>query len=221
MSDATDSSTSRQSSTFGTVAVWVISAYAGAQLISNVASLKIGLVAGFAVDMGTFLYPITFTLRDLVHKVLGRSGARAVILAAGALNLFMALYLMWITGVPGDPQWGLDEQFCAVLTPVWRLVAASILAQVVSELTDTEVYHWFVRRVTRRFHWLRVLLSNSVSIPVDNVIFAVGAFGFTLPWTVVGEIFLFNLVVKYGVTLVSLPFIYFVRERRNGAPQAD
>ncbi|MCM0755158.1 queuosine precursor transporter [Desulfovibrio aminophilus] len=221
MNDATTASASKTNATFGTIAVWVISTYAGAQLISNVASLKIGLVAGYAVDMGTFLYPITFTLRDLVHKVLGRSGARAVILAAGALNLFMALYLMWITAVPGDPQWGLNEQFSAVLTPVWRLVAASILAQVVSELTDTEVYHWFVVRVTRRFHWLRVLLSNSVSIPVDNVIFAVGAFGFTLPWSVVGEIFLFNLVIKYGVTLVSLPFIYFVRERRNGEGPAD
>lgn len=197
---------------FTAAAVWAVSLYAGAQLISNVASLKIGLVAGYAVDMGTFLYPITFTLRDLVHKVLGRGGARAVIFSAGALNLFMAGYLMWITGVPGDPDWGLNEQFSAVLTPVWRLVGASILAQIVSELADTEVYHWFVKRITHRFHWLRVLVSNSVSVPVDNVIFAVGAFGFTLPWSVVGQIFLFNLVIKYAVTLASMPFIYFVRE---------
>lgn len=195
-------------------AAWAVSCYVGAQLISNVASLKIGLVAGYAVDMGTFLYPVTFTLRDVVHKVVGRSGARSVIWAAAVLNLFMALYFMWITGVPGDPSWGLDEQFSAVLTPVWRLVTASIAAQLVSELLDTEAYHWFVTRVTRRFHWLRVLFSNSLSIPVDNIVFAVGAFGFTLPWSVVGEIFLFNLVVKFAVTLLSLPFIYFVRERR-------
>lgn len=213
MNDTTMASGSDTAQAFGAAAVWAVSLYAGAQLISNVASLKIGVVGGFAVDMGTFLYPVTFTLRDLVHKVLGRNGARAVIFAAGAINLFMALYLTWITGVPGDPDWGLNEQFSAVLTPVWRLVAASILAQVVSELADTEIYHWFVKKITHRFHWLRVLVSNSVSVPVDNVIFAVGAFGFVLPWSVVGQIFLFNLVIKYGVTLASLPFIYFVRER--------
>jgi hypothetical protein len=53
-----------------------------------------------------------------------------------------------------------------------------------------------------------------VSVPVDNLIFAVGAFAFTLPWGVVWEIFFFNLVVKGIVTLLSLPLIYLVKERR-------
>jgi uncharacterized PurR-regulated membrane protein YhhQ (DUF165 family) len=74
-----------------------------------------------------------------------------------------------------------------------------------------------VTRITTRYQWARVLVSNSISIPIDNLIFAVGAFGplpglenhpLTLPWAVVGQIFLFNLLVKYAVTLFSLPFIY-------------
>ena len=51
-------------------------------------------------------------------------------------------------------------------------------------------------------------MSNSASVPVDNIIFAVGAFGWILPWAIVWQIFVFNLVVKYLVTLVSLPLIY-------------
>ncbi len=191
-----------------TAAIFVIAAYIAAQMLADIASLKIGLIAGWAVDMGTFIYPITFTLRDLVHKLLGKRSAQVLILTAGVINLFMAGYLMWAASVPSDPSWGLGEAFSAILAPVWRIVLASIVAEVVSELIDTEVYHWFVTKVTRRFQWLRVLLSNSVSVPVDNVIFAVGAFGWLLPWTVVWEIFLFNLLVKYAVTLVSLPFIY-------------
>ena len=35
--------------------------------------------------MGTFVYPLTFTVRDLVHKLLGKSGARLVIVLAGAI----------------------------------------------------------------------------------------------------------------------------------------
>jgi hypothetical protein len=90
---------------------------------------------------------------------------------------------------------------------------ASIAAEVISELTDTEIYHWFVTRITRHYQWLRVLTSNSVSVILDNLIFAVVAFGGVLPWIVVGEIFLFNLIVKYAMTLISLPLIYVVPDR--------
>jgi hypothetical protein len=194
------------------VAVVVVSAYIAAQMLADIASLKIGVVAGLAVDMGAFIYPITFTLRDVVHKVLGRQNARLLIVLAGGINLFMALYLMWAASVASDPQWGLGAEFSAILAPVWRIVIASIIAEVVSELLDTELYHWFVTHITRRFQWLRVLVSNSLSVPVDNIIFSVGAFGWLLPWSVVWQIFLINLIVKYGVTLASLPLIYVARD---------
>ena len=203
-----------------TAQVLVVSAYVAAQMLSNVASVKIGVVAGLAVDMGTFIYPVTFTLRDLAHKALGKSATRALILAAGGVNLLMALYLMWAASVPSDPSWGLGEAFTAVLGPMWRIVTASILAQVLSELADTEVYSWFVRKVTTRFQWLRVLVSNSVSVPVDNLIFALGAFAFALPWDVVWQIFVFNMLVKYGLTLLSLPLIY-VAPRRQGRDEDE
>jgi uncharacterized integral membrane protein (TIGR00697 family) len=192
------------------IAVIVVAAYIAAQMLADIASLKIGVVAGMAVDMGTFIYPITFTLRDLVHKVLGKRNTRVLIITAGVINLLMSLYLRWTASVPGDPQWGLEAEFSAVLAPVWRIVLASIAAEVVAELLDTEIYHWFVSKITKNHQWARVLVSNSVSVPVDNIIFAVGAFAFTLPWAVVWEIFIFNLIVKYAITLLSLPMIYLV-----------
>lgn len=199
-------------------AIVVVAAYIGAQMLSDVASLKIGMVFGFAVDMGTFIYPVTFTLRDLVHRSLGRRGARVLILSAGAINLLMAAYLQWSASVAGDPSWGLAREFSAVLAPVWRIVLASIAAEVLSELADTEMYHWFVTRVTRRHAWARVLVSNSVSVPVDNLVFCLGAFAGALPWAVVWQVFGMNLAVKYAVTVLSIPMIYLVREEPS-APQ--
>ena len=195
------------------LAIILIASYIAAQMLADIASLKIGLVAGFAVDMGTFIYPITFTLRDVVHKVLGKKNTQVLILSAGAINLFMAGYLMWAASVPGDADWGLTDEFSAILAPVWRIVVASILAEVVSEMLDTEIYSWFVNKITREHQWARVLTSNSVSVPVDNLIFAIGAFGGVLPWDIVRQIFFFNLLVKYGVTLLSLPLIYLVPDR--------
>jgi hypothetical protein len=198
-----------------TIAVLVVAAYIATQMLSDIASLKIGVVLGLAVDMGTFIYPVTFTLRDLVHKVLGKRNAQAMVVSAGVINLLMAAYLMWVAAVPADPAWGLGAEFSAILSPVWRIVLASIAAEVASELVDTELYHWFVHKITRRYQWARVLVSNGVSVPIDNMIFAVGAFGWSLPWGVVWQIFAFNLIVKYAMTLLSLPLIYTVRTKDN------
>ena len=98
---------------------------------------------------------------------------------------------------------------------MWRIVIASIIAEVVSELIDTEVYHFWVSRITRKYQWARVLTSNAVSIPIDSLIFCWGAFGFALPSSVVWSIFWANVIVKGLVTLISLPAIYLVKEKKR------
>jgi hypothetical protein len=190
--------------------VWVIAAYVAAQMMADVLSLKIAWVAGFSVDAGTFVYPFTFTLRDMVHKLLGRAAARAVILAAAVINLVMAALFAFAAWLPSDPGWPLQGAFAAVLTPVWRIVVASIAAELVSEFVDTEIYHVWVARVTRRFQWARVLVSNSVSVPLDSLIFSWGAFGGRYIANTVWSIFFSNVIVKGIVTLASLPGIYLV-----------
>jgi hypothetical protein len=197
-------------------AVTLTALYIAAQIFSDVGSLKIALVAGFSVDAGTFIYPITFTLRDLVHKRLGLRAARLSILLAGGINMFMAGYFAFSAWLPSDPSWGLGREFASVLGPVWRIVLASIAAEIASELTDTEIYQLWVTRVTRRFQWLRVLSSNAVSVPLDSLIFCWGAFGGVLPPATVWSIVAANLILKGAVSVASLPVIYLVREGGAG-----
>jgi hypothetical protein len=198
-----------------TAGIVVVSVYIAAQMLSDIASLKIALIAGFSIDAGTFIYPITFTLRDLVHKRLGKQAARTVIIVAAGINLFMALFFQFAAWLPQDSNWGLGNEFAAILGPVWRIVMASIIAEVIAELIDTEVYHFWVSRITRRYQWARVMISNGVSLPIDSLIFCWGAFGFALPHSVVWSIFFANVIVKGLVTLVSLPSIYLVKERQD------
>lgn len=190
----------------------IVAAYIAAQMLSDVLSLKIALVAGFSVDVGTLVYPFTFTLRDMVHKSLGRAAARVVIVAAAVINLLMAGLFTFAVWLPPDPTWPLQREFAAVLTPVWRIVVASIVAELVSEFTDTEIYHLWTTRVTRRYQWARVLTSNAISVPLDSLIFCWGAFGGQLPAATVWSIFWANVLVKGAVTLLSLPGIYMVSE---------
>jgi hypothetical protein len=199
--------------------ILVTVAYIAAQMMSDVTSLKIVSVAGLSMDAGTLIYPITFTLRDLVHKVAGRRAARVIILAAAITNLLMAGLFWLVSRMPYDPAAGPQADWDSVLSPVWRIVMASILAEVAAEMADTEVYHLWVTRVTRRFQWLRVLVSNAVSVPLDSLIFVWVAFSGQFTPAVVWSIFWANVLLKAGVTVLSLPAIYLVRREHPSSPQ--
>ncbi|MEY4507095.1 MAG: hypothetical protein RL297_1673 [Pseudomonadota bacterium] len=199
-----------------TLATIVLCSYIAAQMMADIASLKIGHVGGWAVDMGTFIYPLTFTLRDLIHKLMGKRVAQTIIFTAAGINAVMALYLMGAAWVQSDAGWAgsgpggmnLGVAFAAILTPVWRIVLASIVAEVISELLDTEVYQWFVNRMGQQRLWARVLVSNAVSVPLDSALFCLIAFYGEMPNAVVWDIFVFNMVVKFALSVLTLPLIY-------------
>lgn len=196
--------------------VIVSAAYVAAQMMADIASLRIVTLFGFSVDAGTLIYPFTFTLRDLVHKVAGIKAARILIITAAAINIVMAL-LFWVASVlPADLQVGPQVEFGMVLSPVWRIVFASIIAEVIAELIDTEGYRLWVERVTERYQWMRVLVSNAISVPLDSLVFAWLAFGGVLPGDVVWSIVVANILIKGLVTLLSLPGIYLVRAESDG-----
>lgn len=202
----------RDKPTWTQTGILAVSAYIAAQMLADVGSLKIALLGTLSIDGGTFIYPLTFTLRDMVHKQLGRAAARTLIIAAGVINLIMAAYFAFLAALTPDPTWPLQEAFANILAPAWRIVVASIMAEVVSELLDTEIYHLWVTRITRRYQWARVLSSNALSVPVDSITFCWLAFGGTLPAATVWSIVWANVLVKGATTLISLPGIYLVPE---------
>jgi hypothetical protein len=198
----------------------VVAAYIAAQMMADVTSLRIVMIAGMSVDAGTLVYPLTFTLRDLAHKSLGIRAARALIITAAAINLLMA-GLFWLAAqLPADMSVGPQAEFASVLAPVWRIVFASILAEVIAELIDTEVYQQWVNRVGRRLQWGRVLASNVVAVPIDSAVFCAVAFVGTMPAAVVWSIFAANVLIKGVTTVISIPMIYAVPERPAVAQMA-
>jgi queuosine precursor transporter len=194
---------------------WIIvtASYISAQMLSDIASLQIVRFAGLTFDAGTFIYPITFTLRDVAHKVIGIKGVRVLIFAAAGINLFMALFFAFVGALEPDRFAGATEAWGQVLSPVWRITLASITAEVLAELIDTEAYRLWVERVTHRYQWARVLVSNAVSIPIDTIVFVSLAFYGTMPNESLFAIFWANVLIKGLVTVFSLPLIYTVRDR--------
>lgn len=185
------------------------SLYVSFQVIANVLSTKIALLPflNWPIDGGTIIYPLTFTLRDFVHKTLGKKISRQIVVLAGGVNL-LAFLLFWVIGkIPSDPSWAYQEAYQNILMPVGRIVLASISAQIISELIDTEIFSTLYRRMS---DISAVIFSNGVALVVDSVIFSLIAFAWSLPWTIVGQIAITNIVVKLVMSLLSSPAIKLV-----------
>ena len=194
--------------------ILIIGVYIACQMISNISSVKIANVLSLAVDGGTFLYPLAFTIRDMAHKTIGKKNTQKLIIVSAIINTFTPIYFYIVSQIPADSNWEFNEAFQITLSPVMRIVIASIIASTLSELVDTEVYHFFITKITKRFQWLRVLISNAFSIPIDNFLFVLIAFWGVLTIEDLIEIFTFNFFVKYAVTIISVPLIYLAKDKK-------
>lgn len=197
------------------VFVAVLGLYVASTLISNIASLRILTLGGFSVDAGTLIYPLVFTLRDLVHKVAGTAAARAVILISAIANIVMAGLFALIAKLPADMMVGPQQEWVQVLSPSYRIVAASLVAMTIATLIDTEAYRLWVRRFGEKYQFGRVLSSNAVSVPIDSAIFCLIAFGGVLPGAVILSIFWANVLIKGATSLITFPLIYTIRPKEE------
>ncbi len=198
------------------VTIILAGVYIFLQMAADIAAVKVIVLGKLVMDAG-IIYSLTFTWRDLIHKQLGKKAAQTAIILAGVINVIMVMYFIFVVKLPPESSWaalGGQKAFEFVFGIIPRIVIASILAEIVSELVDTEVYQWWVSRIEKKKpQWLRVVVSNSISIPIDSVIFPVVAFFGTLPLNILFIMMLSNILAKAVITALSFWMIYLVPEK--------
>lgn len=185
----------------------LIAIYVACELVANVTASKAVAVAGVVVPAGVFIYALTFTLIDLINERLGKVRARQVVYGAFAGNLLLAGYTALAIWLPPAGFYQHQGAYATVLGGTPRIVAASLVAYLVSALLDTEIFAWWRTRV-RGPRWMRVVVSNGVSTFVDSVVFITGAFYGILPlWPLIQG----QYILKMIITVLSIPLIYLAR----------
>ena len=208
--------------------VGLVGLYIMCQAIADVGATKLVEVGGVIMPGGTFIFAVTFTLRDMIHKRLGREWARAAIIAAALLNILLAGYLAIVARLPYPPFFEMGDAWGAIFALVPAITIGSIIAEFVSEMTDTEVYHFWKTRFPTLPQWSRVLASNAVALPVDSIVFTLLAFVLLPPLfgagamplgEAVARIISGQILFKAVVTILSLPLIYTVKDEKIAALQ--
>ncbi len=185
-------------------------------LAGNIAATKVTYFGGLVMDAG-FIYSLTFTWRDLIHKQLGQKAAVTTIWLSAAVNLLAALYFQLVVLLPAQTDWANSGGQIAwefLFSLQMRIVLASILTALIAELIDTKVYQLWTRGGREKWpQWTRVFASNSVSIPVDSLLFPIIAFAGVLGAEGLQQMVWTNIIVKALVTVLVFWTIYLVPEK--------
>lgn len=185
-------------------------------LAGNIAATKVTYFGGLVMDAG-FIYSLTFTWRDLIHKQLGQKAAVTTIWLSAAVNLLAALYFQLVVLLPAQTDWSNSGGQIAwefLFSLQMRIVLASILTALIAELVDTKVYQLWTRGGREKWpQWTRVFASNSISIPVDSLMFPIIAFAGVLGAEGLQQMVWTNIIVKALVTALVFWTIYLVPEK--------
>jgi queuosine precursor transporter len=181
-------------------------------MLSNISSLRIVQILGISMDAGTLLYPLTFTLRDLIHKKSDKKTAIHIVYIGVVMNLLMFIVFFIVSKLPADMLVGEQKEFGQVLVGSWRIIIASIVAMFIAEIADSQIYQWYADKF-KKYQFMRVLTSNFISVPLDSAIVTLIAFYGVMPNSVLVSITIVNIAIKYIITLITVPSIYLVKEK--------
>jgi uncharacterized integral membrane protein (TIGR00697 family) len=177
-------------------------------LVSNIIAGKLFVLGRFVLPVAVFAYPVTFVITDTVSEVWGKKEANSIVWLGLIMNLVMTAFLYLGRVLPPAPFWEHQAAYEAILGMVPRIVAASMVAYLVSQLHDVQAF-LFWRRVTKGRHlWLRNNLSTMASQLLDSVIFITIAFAGTVEGTVLINMIGSQYLVKLILALADTPFCY-------------
>lgn len=198
----------------GRAAMILATAFVAATMTANVMSLRMVSPLGVAMDAGTLLYPVTFVLRDALHKRAGLRASNAAVTLSAACNATMFAMFAFAAWLPYDPATGEQMEFGAVLLPGALIVVGSVCGQFIGERIDGRIFHK-VWKGGNGSHVKAALCSNAVSIPIDTAIMCTIAFGLVVTPDTLASTILANIAVKYVVMIASVAFYAAASCRRE------
>jgi uncharacterized integral membrane protein (TIGR00697 family) len=175
----------------------------------------------FEISVGILPYPITFLITDLISEIYGKKKANQIVVTGIFASLFSMLIVYTANVVPATA-WSpvKDEIYTTVFGSTAIAVMASMMAYLLAQFIDIQIYH-FWKRITKGKHlWLRNNCSTFLSQFVDTftVLFLLCSFG-EIDWSLFLGLLIAGFLFKVMIAALDTPFlylgVYLFRQRFN------
>ncbi|HEX2952862.1 MAG TPA: queuosine precursor transporter [Bacillota bacterium] len=201
---------------FSPLFLGITSIFVSCLLISNIIAGKLISIAGLPpLPAAVILFPITYIFGDILTEVYGFRNARLAIWIGFAANLLMTVFFTLTIILPYPSFWKGQSAYASVLGMTPRIVAASTLAYLAGEFSNSMVLSrlkiWFKGRRL----WIRTIGSTVIGEGLDTIVFISLGFAGTMPLAVLlgmmGAQYLWKVTYETFVTPLTYLAIRWVK----------
>ncbi len=189
---------------------FLMAAFVGLLLISNVGAVKLIQFGPIYTDGGAFLFPLVYIVGDVLSEVYGFKAARKAIYTGFAMAVLASFTFFLVQKSPAASDWTNQAAFESILGFVPQIVLASICGFLVGQLLNSYVLVKIKERTKEKKLWLRLIGSTVVGEFADTLVFCTIAFyGIITGWDFVNYV-LFGYLYKTLLEVFLLPVTYNV-----------
>jgi len=164
----------------------------------------------FEISVGILPYPVTFLITDLISEIFGRKKANQMVVA-GIFASFFSLLIVYTANAVPAAAWSpvQDSLFTSVFGNTIVAVFASMMAYLIAQFVDIQIYHFWKRVTKGKYLWLRNNFSTFSSQLIDTftVVALLCWFG-EIPWDKFKGLVISGFTFKIIIALLDTPFLY-------------
>ena len=164
----------------------------------------------FEISVGILPYPVTFLITDIISEVYGKRKANQIV-TAGIFASFFSLLIVFLAEAVPATEWSPinDELFETVFGATTIAVFASMIAYLLAQYIDIQLFHFWKKLTKGKHLWLRNNFSTFLSQFVDtfSVLFLLCSFN-KIEWDLFGGLLLSGFLFKVIVAAIDTPFLY-------------
>ena len=188
-----------------------------ATLVANIEVLLLVEAFGMEMTLGNVLFGSTFLITDILSENHSRKDAnRSVIISTACSILFIAISQIWLLYTPAADDWA-SGAFHTIFSNTPRIIIASLVVYLISQLVDVWLYHkwwdWCRKRFgdNRKGLWIRNNGSTLISQLLNTSLFTLIAFYGVHTFETLVSIFASSYAIFIVTSLIDTPIVYLCR----------
>ena len=166
----------------------------------------------FELSVGILPYPLTFLITDLISEIYGKRMANKVVVVGIIASVFSLLIVYTASSVSAT-DWSpvSDELFSKVFGNTIVAVFSSMMAYLLAQFVDIQIYHFWKRLTKGRHLWLRNNFSTFSSQLIDttSVVLLLCFFG-EIEWDRFTGLVLSGFLFKALIAFLDTPILYLM-----------
>jgi len=179
--------------------------------IGIVQVLKTVQLFGLVATLGNIIYGASFLITDILSENHGKKDAQKAI-KIGLVVAVLSTAMMYVCTlfIPHSSDFA-SGALSTIFTVMPRIMIASLIAYVISNLNDVYVFHKIKAMTGEKWLWFRNVASTFTSQTIDSVIFSFIAFWGMFSNDIFLQIMLTTYLMKLITAIMDTPFVYIAK----------